>query len=155
MTGRVKVERADGLRPPHTEKSFRNLIKSTWNQIVFTILRLIWNQTDVRLVPNKSENGKYNLISGCFNKISRKKNSVCNFDLTLQFARIPTHCGRWWSVYRGWKVYRGGKCCLGHESFRGNASGNIHLGGGEPWGVWGGRIYRSPIKIDSISRLIQ
>ena len=36
----------------HTEKSFRNLIKSTRNQIVFTIFRLIWNQTDVRLVPN-------------------------------------------------------------------------------------------------------
>ena len=29
----------------------------------FSILRLIWNQTDVRLVPNQSENGKYNLIS--------------------------------------------------------------------------------------------
>ena len=29
-----------------TEKSFRNLIKSTWNQIVFTIFQLIWNQTD-------------------------------------------------------------------------------------------------------------
>jgi len=27
-------------------------------------IRLIWNQTDVRLVPNQSENGKYNLISG-------------------------------------------------------------------------------------------
>ena len=32
------------------------------NQIVFTIFQLIWNQTDVRLVPNQSENGKYNLI---------------------------------------------------------------------------------------------
>ena len=47
----------------HTEKSFRNLIKPTRNQIVFTIFRLIWNQTDVRLVPNQWENGKYNLIS--------------------------------------------------------------------------------------------
>jgi len=53
----------------HTEKSFRNLIKSTWNQIVFTIFRLIWFQTDVRLVPNQSVHGKYNLISGWFNKI--------------------------------------------------------------------------------------
>ena len=35
----------------HTEKSFRNLIQSNWNQIVFTIFWLIWNQTDsVRLV---------------------------------------------------------------------------------------------------------
>ena len=31
--------------------------------IVITIFRLIWNRTDVRLVPNQSENGKYNLIS--------------------------------------------------------------------------------------------
>ena len=51
-----------GLDLLHTEKSFRNLIKSTRNQIVFTIFRLIWNQKDVRLVPNKLENSKYNLI---------------------------------------------------------------------------------------------
>ena len=48
---------------PHTEKYFRNLIKSIRNQIVFTIFRLIWHQTDVCLVPNQSENGEYNLIS--------------------------------------------------------------------------------------------
>ena len=55
----------------HThENFFRNRIKSHWNQIVFTIFRLIWNQTDVRLVPNQSENGKYNLILVWFNKIS-------------------------------------------------------------------------------------
>ena len=47
----------------HTEKSFRNLNKSNRNQIVFIMHRLIWNKTDVRLVPNQSENGKYNLIS--------------------------------------------------------------------------------------------
>ena len=34
----------------HTQKSFRNLIKSNRNQIVFTIFRLIWIQTDVRLL---------------------------------------------------------------------------------------------------------
>ena len=35
----------------HTEKSFRNLIKSNRNKIVYTIFRLIWNQTDtVRLL---------------------------------------------------------------------------------------------------------
>ena len=44
------------------EKYFRNLIKSNRDQIAYTIFRLIWNQTDVRLVPNRSENGKYNLI---------------------------------------------------------------------------------------------
>ena len=34
----------------HTEKSFRNIIKSNRNQIVFTIFWLIWNQTEVRLL---------------------------------------------------------------------------------------------------------
>ena len=46
------------------------LIKLTRNQIVSTIFRLIWNTTDVRLVPNQSENGKCNLIPVWFNKIS-------------------------------------------------------------------------------------
>ena len=55
----------------HTEKSFRNLLKSNRNQTVVTVFRLIWIQTDVRLVPNQSENGNYNLISGWFNKISK------------------------------------------------------------------------------------
>ena len=55
-----------------TEKSFRKLIKSNRNQIVFTLYLLIWNQTDVRLDPNQSENGKYNLISLWFNKISKR-----------------------------------------------------------------------------------
>ena len=63
-----------GLSSPknvHTEKSFRNLIKSNRNQIVFTIFRLIWHQKDVRLVPNQSENGEYNRISVSFNMISK------------------------------------------------------------------------------------
>ena len=47
----------------HTDKSFRNIIKSIRNQIIFTIFQLIWNQTVVRLVPNQSKNGKYNRIS--------------------------------------------------------------------------------------------
>ena len=32
------------------------------NKIVYTIFRLIWNQMILCLVPNQSENGKYNLI---------------------------------------------------------------------------------------------
>ena len=51
---------------------FLILNKSTRNQIVYTIFRLIWNQTQVCLVPNQSENGTYNLISGWFNKISKR-----------------------------------------------------------------------------------
>ena len=70
----------------HTEKSFRNLIKSNQIQIVFTIVRLIWrNQTDVRLVPqNQSEDGKYNLISG--------KSLISDFKITavLKHAIKPT-----------------------------------------------------------------
>ena len=56
----------------HTEKSFRNLIKWTRIQIVYTIFRLIWNQTDVRLVPNRSDNDNYNLVSNWFNKILKR-----------------------------------------------------------------------------------
>ena len=50
----------------------RNIIKSNRNQIVFTIFRLNCNQTDVHLVPNQLETGKYNLISVWFNKISKR-----------------------------------------------------------------------------------
>ena len=64
-----------------TGKTFRNFIKSNRNKIVYTILRLISNQTDVRLVPNQSTNGKYNLISVWFNKIS-KKNLCVQQDLS-------------------------------------------------------------------------
>ena len=56
----------------YAEKSFRNLIKSNRNQIVFNIFRLIWNQTDIHLVQNQSESGKYNLISGWYKKISKR-----------------------------------------------------------------------------------
>ena len=56
----------------HAEKSSQNLIKSNWNQIVFTIYRLIWKQTDVRSVQNQSKNAKYNLISVLFNMISKR-----------------------------------------------------------------------------------
>ena len=58
---------------PHTHNSFWNFIESNRNQIVFISFRLIWNQTEsVRLVPNQLENGKYNLISVWFNKISKR-----------------------------------------------------------------------------------
>ena len=47
------------------EESFRILIKSIWNQMVFTIFQLIWNQTDVRLVPNQSEKMQHKNVSVC------------------------------------------------------------------------------------------
>ena len=60
-----------------TEKSFRNLIKSTRNQIVYTIFSL--KKIPIDLEPDEcpfgfksiSENNLYNLISGSFNKISK------------------------------------------------------------------------------------
>ena len=38
-------------------------VKLIHSYFLFTIFSLIWNQTDLRLVPNQPENGKYNLIS--------------------------------------------------------------------------------------------
>ena len=54
----------------------RNLIKSNRNQIVFTIFRLNWNQTDVHSISNQSQNGKYNLISVRFDKITKRFHCV-------------------------------------------------------------------------------
>ena len=54
------------------EKYIQNRFKSNRNQILFTTFRWIWNQTGVRLVPNLSENGTYNLISVWFNNISKR-----------------------------------------------------------------------------------
>ena len=49
----------------HTKKSFRNLIKSNRNKIVFTIFPIALEPNGRPFVaPNKFENGKYNLISG-------------------------------------------------------------------------------------------
>jgi len=63
----------------HTEKSFWNRVKSNWNQIVFIIFWLIWNQMKFCLVPNQSENDIYSLISVWFDKIPKKNISVCKW----------------------------------------------------------------------------
>ena len=77
----------------------QNLVKSNRNQIVFTFFRQIWNQTDVRLVPNQSENGKYNLISVKFNKVSKK--IVC----------VVT------AAQKSWLVIISNRCCPVQRSF--------------------------------------
>ena len=46
----------------HTGKSFRNIIKPNRNQIVLTIFRLIWIQTDVRLDPNRDNEGLMDIL---------------------------------------------------------------------------------------------
>jgi len=74
---------ANNVFKVHTEKSYRNIKKSNRNQIGFRFeiqyyityyifFRVIWNQTDVRLVPNQSANSKYNLNSVWFIKISKR-----------------------------------------------------------------------------------
>ena len=75
---------------PDTEKL--NFIKSTRNLIVFTIIKFIWIQMDVRLDPNQSENGKYNLISSLFNTISKRDLSVyVSEKVGKKFHRIGFH----------------------------------------------------------------
>ena len=61
----------------HTENYFRNLIKSDRNQTVFTIFKLIWHKMAFRLIPNRSGNGKYNLIWVWFNNIPKRFLCVC------------------------------------------------------------------------------
>ena len=53
------------------------------NQIVLIIFRSIWNQTVIRLVPNQSENRKYNLILVELTRIRRGYDS----------ARVSQHFG--------------------------------------------------------------
>ena len=87
----------------HTEKYFLNRVKSNQNQIVFTIFPLIWNQTELYLVPNQSENVNYNLIMIWFNNI-QKINIPCTCMLidclnTFQlfcFVRFPSGRGLHW-----------------------------------------------------------
>ena len=55
------IKKKNYQRPGFGIYTQRNLIKSTRNQIVFTMHRLIWNQSDVHF--NQSENGKCNQIS--------------------------------------------------------------------------------------------
>ena len=65
----------------HTQNSFRNLIKTNQNQIVFTIFPVWFGTANGQCpfaVPNPSEKGKYNRISVWLNKISNKK-SVCTY----------------------------------------------------------------------------
>ena len=59
----TKTKRKKNTKPKRTILFSANLIKSNRNQIVFAVFRLIWNQTDVCLVPNQSVNSIYNLIS--------------------------------------------------------------------------------------------
>ena len=74
----------------HTAKYFPNLVKSIRNQIVFTIFRLIWYQTDVRLILIQSQNGKYNLISVLWDQILWK-NVLCVYPSQTTQHNIRTY----------------------------------------------------------------
>ena len=81
----------------------QNFFLHTWVSLILNIFRhncmytqrnifeifLIWNQTDNRLVPNQSKNiGKYNLISGWFNKITKRFVSVYTSFVNGKYNRI-------------------------------------------------------------------
>ena len=55
-------------------------------EIVFTLLRLIWNQTEFRLATNQPENRKYNLISVDLTRIKSQFLSVA-LKLNLNFLQ--------------------------------------------------------------------
>ena len=93
-----------------TEKSFRS--KSTRNRIVFTMHRLIWNQTDVRLVSNQLVHGKYNLICVWFNKIWKR--FLCVFTP----SGIVTRKDQMYSFPRG----------RGHSASCGTIKAPLHIG---------------------------
>ena len=60
------------------------------------IFQLICNQMDVRLVPNQSENSKYDLIWVCFNKILKIflcVSTLGNRSLVKEFLLIQTKFG--------------------------------------------------------------
>ena len=70
-----------------TEKSSLKLVSPNQVQFVFTLFRLIWNQTELRLVPIQSENGKYKLNLDYINKIQGKFLRVS----TLHFSPHGRH----------------------------------------------------------------
>ena len=67
----------------------RILIKSNWNQIVITLFWSLWRQTDVRLVPNKSEKWYIQSDFGLIYQDSEKI-SLCKYILILVWLnKIP------------------------------------------------------------------
>ena len=75
---------------PYPEKSFRNLIESNRNQIVFTIFGLIWIETDVRLDLNYSEIGKYILIWKRFLCVHDRRKVFDAISYSIQLDNEPT-----------------------------------------------------------------
>ena len=72
---------------------FSQSCSSNINQIVFIIFRLIWIQTDFRLVSNESKNYKYNLTSLWLHRI--QKSFLCVWFLYSPFSTFSKQKFRW------------------------------------------------------------
>ena len=78
----------------HTEKYFQSLIKSNRNQIVFTMHRLIWKQTDTVRLLFQINRKMVNTIWFRFDLIGfRKYFSVCR-NFLLRGRPVAQFCGR-------------------------------------------------------------
>ena len=69
--------------PVHAEKYFPNLIKSNRNLIKFSILRMMWIHTEVRLILNQPENPRYHYILVCFNRIQKRFLCMCVWEFQV------------------------------------------------------------------------
>ena len=117
----------------NTEKTFQNLSISTRIRLYFPFFRLIWIQTDVRLDPNQSENGKHNLISGWFNQILKRFPYMCavfkvQYADTVHFSVLPSsHLVRktnWFYSVNGYRREMHEKSDLNQLTFQLNANIN-------------------------------
>ena len=55
LSNDYSVKKTSEKKKLHSDKSTSDSCQINRNQIVFTIFWLIWNQTDVPMVPNQSE----------------------------------------------------------------------------------------------------
>ena len=93
-------------------KLFEILLKQTEIRLYqFIIFRLIWNQTDVRLVPNQSENGVY--VSMC--ERSTRVTSALTKYMKLTFISDVFLIQKYWFTYPG---YQRGKTACRDPTFR-------------------------------------
>ena len=98
-----------------------NSVLSNRSQIVITISRPIWNQPEVRLVPNQPDNGKYNgntmVIQRRFVCVNKLERDGLNESATL-FSGNESYAVNWPSYFFSFFLHGqdapGNKC---YESF--------------------------------------
>ena len=104
----------------HTHRSVPNHVESNRNQVVFTMHRLIWNQTELplvtnqfiwnrmelRSVPNHLENGKYNRAFGLMQQDSEKIPLCvihrCTCALGVRYTGVSNDTGYYLLTYKYW-----------------------------------------------------